>query len=305
MATKLPKRESNEIPTVLAYIPHGVNSEIFKRSETNDELLKKEEVRRKIFGEREVSFVVLYNNRNIRRKMTSDVILAFFEFWKKIPTEFQKSTFLLMHTHPIDENGTDLPAVINDLTPEIKDQVLFSVERVEPTTLNAIYNLSDVVINLASNEGFGISTLEALMAERMIVANVTGGLQDQMGFVDESGKLLDEEIHFNEDWGTNHDGRYKKCGDWVIPVFPNNLSLIGSVPTPYITDSRCDYRDAASALLQIFSLSPEERIRRGKAGREYALTNGFNTQEMGKRFVKGLDYVFENWKPRARFGLYQ
>ena len=49
-----------------------------------------------------------------------------------------------------------------------------------------------------------------MMAETMIVANVTGGLQDQMGFVDDEGTPIHEDVHFNAEWGSNHDGRYKK-----------------------------------------------------------------------------------------------
>ena len=35
---------------------------------------------------------------------------------------------------------------------------------------------------MASNEGFGLGTAEALMAGTPIVVNVTGGMQDQCGF---------------------------------------------------------------------------------------------------------------------------
>ena len=57
------------------------------------------------------------------------------------------------------------------------------------------------------------------MAGTPIIVNVTGGLQDQCGFKKEDGSLLTEDDYVTE-WGSNHDGRYKECGDWVL-VFPS------------------------------------------------------------------------------------
>ena len=304
MATKLPKREKNEAPTVLKYIPHGVNSKIFRKLTTPEELEKVEEFKTKFFGDKLVDFVVFYNNRNIRRKMTSDVILAFYEFTKKLPKEARERTRLLMHTQPVDENGTHLPQVVEDVVPDIKHLIVFSTDRVEAVLLNCIYNLTDVVINMASNEGFGIATLEGMMAERMIVANVTGGLQDQMGFVDDEGNPVSENIHFNENWDTNALGTYRKCGSWCKPAFPNNRALIGSCPTPYIFDDRCDWNNVANLLKEIYDMTPEERQKAGEEGRKFAIEN-FDSKVMNNKFIQAFDYLFENWKPRPKFGIYK
>ena len=48
--------------------------------------------------------------------------------------------------------------------------------------MNYLFNICDVTINLASNEGFGLGTCESLMCGTPIIVNVTGGLQDQCGF---------------------------------------------------------------------------------------------------------------------------
>jgi glycosyltransferase involved in cell wall biosynthesis len=292
--------DMNEKP-LLRYVPHGVNHGHFYKDTSEDGLKQQAELRKKFFGDDEVDFVVLYNNRNIRRKMTGDVILAFKEFWKTLTPEQAAKTRLLMHTQPVDENGTDLPTVWRDCAPEIK--VVFSADRVDTRILNQIYNLSDVVINMASNEGFGIATMEGLFAEKMMIANVTGGLQDQMGFVDENGDYLDVDKHFNGEWGSNHDGKYRQCGEWCIPVFPNNRALIGSPPTPYIFDDRCSWEDAAKAIRKVYDLGPTERARRGKLGREYAMTQGFTAENMCKLFDTGFETVAKHWKPRDRFVL--
>ena len=298
------KKEPKLEPWQLKYIPHGVDGEqFFYKITKEDELKNCAEYRKQMFGGEDVEFAVLYNNRNIRRKMPGDVVLAFKEFVKKLPKEKADKCRLVFHTQPVDDNGTDIPAVIRDCAPEIK--VIFSTDRVPPNILNYIYNNVDVVMNLASNEGFGLGTLEAIMAERMIVVNITGGLQDQMGFVDENGDYLDPDKHFGKNWGSNHDGRYKKCGEWGIPVFPAQRALAGSPLTPYIFDDRCKWEDAAIALKTIYDMSNEERERRGKLGREYAMDQGYNNKAMSQSFIDFFETTFANWKPRHRWGIFK
>jgi hypothetical protein len=290
-------------PWQIKYIPHGVDENIWRRYTEIDDLSRTETLKQQFFGDDVVDFVVLYNNRNIRRKSTSDVILAYRDFILTLPEAKQETCRLLLHTAPVDENGTDLIAVLRDVAPEVK--YVFSHNRVAPTTMVDIYNLVDVVINLASAEGFGIGTLEAMMSERMIIANVTGGLQDQMGFVDENGDNLDPEIHFNNEWQTNSTGKYKTHGKWVVPVFSNNHTLIGSPTTPYIWEDRADYRDAAVALRTVYDMTVEQRLENGKLGRKYAEAVGMTTSGMSQRFIDALDGVFTNWKPRAKIGIYK
>lgn len=285
------------------YIPHGINENQFYKQTSEEGIKAAQELRKKMVQNQEVDFIVLYNNRNIRRKMTGDVVLAFKEFWKSLPREKADKTRLLLHTQAVDENGTDLYSILRDLAPEVK--AIFSQDRIDPSILNNMYNISDVVINIASNEGFGLGTAEALMAEKMIIVNVTGGLQDQCGFVNEEGKYLHEDREFNEEWGSNHDGKYQNCGEWAIPVFPNNLGLNGSPATPYIFDPRCTWQDAALAIRKVYDMSPEERTRRGKLGREYMLSEGFSSKQMGQKFINGIETTLVNWTPKKRFGLYK
>jgi glycosyltransferase involved in cell wall biosynthesis len=283
----------------LKYIPHGINAKEFHKTTDTESALRQEGMRRKLFADRPVKFIVLYNNRNIRRKMTGDVILAFKVFYAGLTDEQKQEVGLVLHTQPVDDNGTDLFALIRDCAPEIP--VVFSEARVDTKTLNDLYNISDVVINMASNEGFGLGTAEAIMAERMVIVNVTGGLQDQCGFMDEEGNYLDPDTHFNAQWGSNHDGKYRDHGPWAVPVFPNNRALIGSPPTPYIFDDRCTWEDAAKAILEVYNTPVELREKYGKMGREYMLTEGFSAEEMCDRFIEGMDAVFAQWSARERF----
>lgn len=286
----------------LKYIPHGINTKRFYPLPDTDEKLL--EVRRGLFGSVEVDFVVLYNSRNIRRKQTSDILLAFAEFVRKLTPEQRGRTRFVMHTQPVDENGTDLPVVIRDVVPDIQSLVIFSVNRTETDYLNCLYNIADVTINLSSNEGFGLGTCESLVAGTPIIVNVTGGLQDQCGFMDEAGNYLDPDIHFTREWGSNHDGRYQTHGEWAFPVFPSNRSIQGSPLTPYIFDDRADWADAADQLLTVYNLGRTERKRRGESGRQYALGHGqFTAQRMCELFVENIDTAIETFTPRERFEL--
>jgi hypothetical protein len=281
------------------YIPHGIPPQVFRKLNSNDPMIK--ELRRKFkISKKKVDFVVFWNNRNIRRKMPSDVILAYKHFTNQLTKEEASRCRLLMHTAPIDENGTDLIAVIRDVAPECK--VLFSTDKISSPTLNALYNIADITINIASNEGFGISTLESMMAETPFITNVTGGLQYQFGFVDKNGNYLHPDRHFNAEFGTNAEGKYKKHGEWVLPVFPAQRALIGSPQTPYIFDDRCDWKEAGDNMMKFYKMTPEERARRGKLGREFSMNDAdFTSQKMGDLFIEGMDEALKKWKRPPRY----
>ena len=285
-----------------AYIPHGINTKRFYPLPVDDEKLL--ETRKKLLGDVEVDFVLFYNSRNIRRKQTSDIILAFAEFMRKLPEEKREKCRFVLHTQPIDDNGTDLLAVIRDVVPDVDKYIIFSPNRTESEHLNHLYNIADVTINLSSNEGFGLGTAESIMAGTPIIVNVTGGLQDQCGFMTDEGEYLDPEKHFTYEWGSNHTGRYKKHGDWAFPVFPSNRSLQGSPLTPYIFDDRVKFEDAAERIMEVYLLGREERKRRGELGRQYGLTTGmFTAEKMCESFIEHIDKSIELWTPRKKFEL--
>lgn len=286
----------------LAYIPHGINTKRFHPLPADDE--KMLSTRNKLFGDTEVDFVVFYNSRNIRRKQTSDIIYAFNIFLSRLSPDRKNRVRMVMHTQPVDDNGTDLHAVIRDVTPDAEKHIIFSPERVDSDFLNHLYNIADVTINLSSNEGFGLGVAESIMCGTPIIVNVTGGLQDQCGFMDDEGNFLDPETHFTYDWGSNHDGRYKKHGDWAFPVFPTNRSIQGSPLTPYIFDDRASFDDAADRMMEVYLLGREERKRRGELGRQYGLGYGkFTAEHMCNSFIEQIDKSIELWTPRNRFSM--
>ena len=227
---------------VLSYVPHGINEKMFFPVDDKDKL---DSIKKKLFGDKQYDFVMMFNSRNIRRKQVPDTMSAFKLFLDKLPKDKADKCALILHTQPVDEHGTDLYAVRDMLfTEEQCSQIYFSDLRIPTQDLNLMYNISDAAILLSSNEGWGLSLTEAMMCGKPIIANVTGGMQDQMRFMDENGKW----INFDADFCSNHFGKYKQCGEWAIPVFPSNRSLVGSPPTPYIWDDRVDFRDLARHL---------------------------------------------------------
>lgn len=275
----------------ISYVPHGINPKVFKPLDDVSDDIKK-----LMFGDKEYDFVLFYNSRNIRRKQPSDVIYSYKLFCDKLPKEQSDKCLLLMHTAAVDENGTDLPAVIEALCPY---DVKFTGLKLEQDKLNEIYNLVDCTINIANNEGFGLTTAESLMAGTPIIVNVTGGLQDQCGF----NYSADNYITF----GTLHDRKTHGStlhGEWVLPIWPSAINLNGSVPTPYIFDDRVNDDEVANKISTVYTWGKEERKRRGLLGREFIIEN-LSSDIMNNSLIEGIERVFENYKPRERFELYK
>jgi glycosyltransferase involved in cell wall biosynthesis len=288
---------------ILDYVPHGINNKIFYPIKQNDESYTRlQEIKKQLFKDKEYDFVLMFNSRNIRRKSAPDTLAAFKTFLDKLPKEKADKCAFILHTQVVDEHGTDLYAVRDMLFPkEQHSQIYFSEQRLPSQDVNLLYNLSDAVILLSSNEGWGLSLTEGMMCGKMIIANVTGGMQDQMRFEDEDGNW----INFDKDFCSNHFGKYKKCGEWAVPVFPSNMSLQGSVPTPYIFDDRADFRDAAEAIMEVYELGSEERKRRGDSAHKWVTSDEsmMTAENMSKNIIKHIDKVLENWEPRHKFEL--
>jgi len=304
-AVKKPRNDWNN-----TYIPHGIpEDKFFPISELDvQEWHNLQEYRKSVLHNIEKDFVVFWNNRNIRRKVPSDVIMAYKTFCDILPKEKADKCVLIMHTQPIDKNGTDLPVVVKELCPNY--DVIFSHQKLDDKELNFLYNIADVQVNMASNEGFGLGTAEALMAGTPIVVNVTGGMQDQCGFKLKGKHVTYEdydEIHsFHDDrkWKDNPDLTY---GEWVKPVWPSNRSVQGSIPTPYIFDDRCRWDDVADRFKEWYDTPKETRKEYAEIGREWMLKEeiGMTCKLMCERFIHDMDTAFDKWIPRKRYTLYK
>jgi glycosyltransferase involved in cell wall biosynthesis len=293
-------------PWQVTYSPHGINEDQFyPLDEVHEEWDEFQKYKTNVLGP-DVDFVMFYNNRNIRRKVPGDIILAYKSFCDQLTPEQSSKCALIMHTQPIDKNGTDLPEVAREMAPDCK--VIFSHQKLDTKYLNFLYNIADVTVNMASNEGFGLGTAESLMAGTPIIVNVTGGMQDQCGFKFKDKYLTSDDyewvhtLHDDTKWKNNPD---LTCGEWVKPVWPSCRSLQGSVPTPYIFDDRCRFDEVADNLKEWYDDGHDLRKSKGLSGREFVLSDdgGMSSKHMCHNFVRDIDSTLKNWKPRKRFTL--
>lgn len=285
---------------IIKYVPHGINTNIFfPIGDTHPKFKELTEFKKNLLGDKKYDFVLLYNARNIRRKSTSDLMVAFKLFCDRIGKDKASKVALVLHTQPVDEHGTNLIAV-RDLIDENENlNIIFNDAPYSVEQMNLLYNSVDTVTLVSSNEGWGLSLTEGLVTGKMIIAGVTGGMQDQMRFEDKDGNW----IKFDSEFCSNHFGTFKKCGIWAEPVFPNNMSMVGSPLTPYIWDDRMDFRDITKAIENVYNLSPEERKRRGEEGLKWATSDeaGFTAEKMCIRSQEAIDQLFTTWKPRPKF----
>ena len=288
------------------YIPHGIPEDSFFPIDKDNKELKS--FRQKVIRNSEKDFIIFWNNRNIRRKLPSDVIMAYKTFCDNLPKEKAEKCLLLMHTAPKDNNGTDLPEVVRNICPDY--EVIFSHNRLDEKHMNFLYNIADIQVNIASNEGFGLGTAEAVMAGTPMIVNVTGGLQDQCGF-ELNGKHVGYEdyreivsFHDRDKWEHNADLTW---GELCKPVWPACRSLQGSIPTPYIFDDRPRWEDVAVRIREWYETPSEKRREFGLKGREWMLKEevGMSAKHMCDRFIDHMETAWKKWTPRKRFTMYK
>ena len=251
------------------YLPHAVDSNIFRKLDEKDI----EEFRKEHFsGVSKDKFVFFWNNRNARRKQSGSLIYWFKDFLDQVGHD---KACLLMHTDVHDPNGQDLVAIIKELGLTDK-QVLFSQQKVPPEILSMIYNMVDCTINISDAEGFGLATLESLSCETPIIANMTGGLQEQ---------VTDGENTFG------------------IALTPSSKAIIGSQQVPFIYEDRLSGSDVTQALLDMYNMSAEERAKVGAAGRDH-VTKNYNFKDFRESWINLMLETHEkngSWENRKNY----
>lgn len=273
------------------YIPHAIHEQLFKplpEEETQD-------FRNKHYGPHaEREFVVMWNNRNARRKNTGDVIESFARAAEKIGKD---KCALFMHTAPKDPEGQDIIALASKY--KVDSNLIISDERVEPSVLNRYYNAADVTINIAQNEGFGLGTLESLFSGTPIIVNFTGGLQFQIG---DWWKDLTPDQFADQEFMTKEARRKwnkKSCGWWGVPVFPSARSCVGSQTVPYIYDDRVDNEDVVNGLVSLYKLGRSGRKELGMKARAWAVEN-FNYSKMISSWAETIEKQVDKFHSNPR-----
>jgi glycosyltransferase involved in cell wall biosynthesis len=254
----------------LDYVPHAVDSEIFKPLE-NEAIQKMREDN--LIEEDRNKVIFFWNNRNARRKQSGSLVFWFKKFLDRVGHD---KACLIMHTDPKDGHGQDLGHIVEHLGLDTQRQVMFSTQKVNQGDLAALYNMVDCTINISDAEGFGLATLESLSCGTPIIANMTGGLQEQI----RSGSDL-----------------------FGIPLFPESKAVIGSQDVPYIYEDRLSEGQVVSALEKMFVMTPEERKELGMKGREHVMKN-YNFETFNKQWVDIMTEIHEqegSWETRTNY----
>jgi glycosyltransferase involved in cell wall biosynthesis len=215
-----------------------------------------------------------------------------------LPKKESEKCLLLMHTKPIDENGTNLFSVVNALCPNY--DVKFTNEHFSQDGLNQLYNIADCTINIANNEGFGITTVESLAAGTPIIVNVTGGLQDQCGFnVDNVELTADDYVKIET---LSDKPSYATPGLWAKAIFPATRSLNGSIHTPYIFEDRVNLNDVAKNISFMYKTGEKNRNKIGLLGREY-VKKTLSSEIMCEKMKNNINYCLLNFKNKKSYEL--
>lgn len=248
------------------YVPHAVPKDIFFPMQSADV----QRIKQQILGrERADHYVITFVSRNARRKMPSDVLISFKQFLVEMEKKHghRKST-LVMHTDPMDPEGPNLHHVIDML--HIKDNVVFSKDRIGFPEMNSLYNISDTVVNRSCNEGFGLGTLEAMMAGKPIIALKTGGLTRQV-----------EDHRTGEQYG--------------IAMEPEVKTLVGNQMVPYIYEDFVSHETLARAFMTVYEWGPEKRAEVGKRALAHAHQD-YNIEQLIRDWDRTLTDLSENWR---------
>jgi hypothetical protein len=229
---------------------------------------------------KEFDFIALVNNKNQTRKHIPDTVEAWRLFNESLTKQEADRTLLILHTQARPHHkqiglGTDLNQICTALAP--KCNIVLDSTPLNEEQLNQLYNASDVFINAASSEGFGLTSHEASLAGRPLIINNTGGLKDQSG---------------------------NRKGEWCY-VLKNHRTIIGSVATPYLYDEIAEIDDISNGFKYWYHMTREERNRRGLKGRQWCLSKGLTSEDFSKKSVDLINETLNTFKPRPLFNIYE
>ena len=261
---------SKHHPNKTNFIPHALPKEVFKPQDRASVL----ENKIKLLGTaRADHFMGIWVNRNARRKMPGNVMLAWKLFLDRLQEkEGHRKATLLMHTQPGDPEGQNLVSIAEDFG--IRENIVYSTGRVSFEEMATLYNISDFCITLPIHEGFGLGTLEAMQCGKPIIAVKTGGLTRQV--VD------------------HRDGSHNG-----IALDPDVRDLVGGQTVPYIYEDHVSPDKAADAIWEMYSMGQERRDQLGEKARNYALSE-FDIDHTINEWDRTLHNMITTWKSTKR-----
>ena len=274
------------------YLPHAVPSDVFKPSSESDRRL----FRKEHFGIDDDHFLLFWNNRNARRKQSGSLLFWYDNFVKELKEKNPEAKVtLLLHTDPRDPNGQDLNAIIKELKLDKDKKVLFSNKKMPINFLAQIYDAADCTINISDAEGFGLATFESMSCETPIIVTMTGGLQEQVTFVE----------NVTHDLMLKRNNKNKTVSEFEhgIGIEPLSKAVIGSQEVPFIYEDRISQESVTEALMMMYDYGKEKRAELGAAGRKHVQEN-YNFENFAKKWDEILTEVHDrcgSWETRKDY----
>ena len=255
-----------KFPNKTNFIPHTLPENMFYPLPKDQTLINK----RKLLGpEKDDHFVCIWVNRNAKRKRSNDVLESWSLFIKRLQKRHgHRNAILLMHTEPTDSEGPNLFKTSEMLG--IQDTVYFSRERLDFNQMNVLYNIADCCLNMSYAEGFGLSTLEAMMTGTPIIAAKTGGLTRQVvncKTKQENGVALDIDLR----------------------------TLVGSQSVPYIYEDYVSNGKVCNAIMKMYSMKPYKREKLEKSILRY-VKEEFSYKAMIKNWNDKMIQLVEDYR---------
>jgi glycosyltransferase involved in cell wall biosynthesis len=174
-------KQMNEQGIEGVYIPHSINTKIFKPTYTF-----KGTKTRKFMDVAEDSFLVMMNsankaNKSIHRKAFPEALLAFKLFREKYP-----NSFLYIHTEPRGVHGGFNLIQLAKSVGLPQDAIIYPKpddyrRGISQEELAALYTAADVTLTTSYGEGFGLATIESQACGTPTITSAFAASQDLVG----------------------------------------------------------------------------------------------------------------------------
>jgi len=199
----------------IGIIPHGVDTNTFKKLDVDKSLLRKK------YGLPTDKFIFGNINRNNPRKDLGTTILAFQKFHDKYP-----NSCLYLHCFHSDPTGIKIPQLLSQLGLKMGVDVLFPNEEYlhnafTEEQVNEVYNCLDCFVNTTMAEGWGLSVVEAMAVDLPIIAPI----HTSLGEITDYGKAIENPIRDLDTAVQIHDGEFVRLKSNTNAVFHGMLRI--------------------------------------------------------------------------------
>jgi len=246
-------------PSKVSYIPHGINTKMFKPYDEESRRNVRERIHPKPVPED--AFLIINVGANVgERKQLPNLLLIFREFLKTHPDSY---LYLYTNIGAQYPQGYDLAPFADELG--ILDHIRYPdftpiLDPVEDEELAKLYSAADLFVTTTLGEGFGMGILESMACGTPVIGPHCSTIPELVG---------------------RHG--------WVVPILSDYVFIPVWIPTQQIYPV-VGMSSVLEAMEDAYD-SPEKRMRFGRESREFALN--YDWSQIMPAWFKFLDRVEE------------